>query len=84
MGQIRTPECDRIELELGQTLKALLPGDVEIESCQDTYTQDYIIWITLNSEVRPIRITLDEFTQDDWKANIRQLLVAPPDGPVEP
>ena len=70
MGQVRTPECERIE----QELKALLPGEVEIESCQDTYTQDYIIWVTSDREVRPIRITLDEYTEDDWKANIRQLL----------
>jgi hypothetical protein len=70
MGQVRTPECELIE----QELKALLPGEVEIESCQDTYTQDYIIWVTSEGEVRPIRITLDEYTEDDWKANIRQLL----------
>jgi hypothetical protein len=70
MGQIRTAACERIE----QELMALLPGDVEIESCQDTYTQDYIIWVTSGGEVRPIRITLDEYTEDDWKANIRLLL----------
>ena len=70
MGQVRTSECERIE----QELKELLPGEVEIESCQDTYTQDYIIWVTSQDQVWPIRITLDEYTEDDWKANIRLLL----------
>lgn len=70
MGQIRTPVCELMEAELS----AVFPHAAEVEVCQDTYTQDYIVWITLDGEVRPIRITLDEYTEDDWKANIRLLL----------
>lgn len=74
MGQIRTPECERIEIELTETVRPLVTGEVEVEACQDTYTQDYIIWINLDGQVWPIRIQLEEFTEDDWKGNIRKVL----------
>lgn len=70
MGQVRNAECDRIDKELS----GLFPGEYEIECRQDTYTQDYIVWITAKGSVVPYRITREEYLEDDWKANIRQAL----------
>jgi hypothetical protein len=68
MGQVRNETCEFIDREL----KALFPGDYEIECRQDTYTQDYIIWISAHDSVQPFRITREEFLEDDWRGNIRQ------------
>lgn len=78
MGQIRTAECETIDREL----RALFPSDVEIESQKDTYSEDYIIWVTAADVVHPIRITVDEYEGEDWKANVKravQLLSAETD-----
>ena len=69
MGQIQNEECGRVEDEL----RAAFPGSA-VECRIDTYTQDYIIWIEVNGETFPIRITREEYLQDDWKGNIRLLL----------
>ncbi len=66
MGQIRTPECSEIDAELA----ALLPEASEIETLKDDYSEDYMIWITVHDEVFPIRITVDEFRDGDWKPNV--------------
>ena len=68
MGQIRTPECEKIDNEL----RAFFPGDVEIETQKDTYSEDYMIWVTADDVVHPIRITVDEYLYEDWKTNVRQ------------
>ncbi len=68
MGQVRTAECETIDREL----RALFPADVEIESQKDTYSEDYIIWVTAADVVHPIRITVEEYEAEDWKANVRQ------------
>ena len=70
MGQIRTGECENIDREL----RALFPGDVEIETRKDTYSEDYIIWVTADDVVLPIRITLDEYEAEDWKTNVRRAM----------
>ena len=67
MGQIRTAECETIDREL----RALFPGEVEIESQKDTYSEDYIIWVTAADVVHPIRVTVDEYLGEDWKSNVR-------------
>ena len=41
-----------------------LADDYEIECRQDTYTQDYILWITAHGSVQPLRITREEFLED--------------------
>jgi hypothetical protein len=70
MGQVRNDDCEFIDREL----RAILPGDYAIETRQDTYTQDYIIWVTANEMVQPFRITRDEFLEDDWRGNVRRLV----------
>ena len=67
MGQIRTEECARID----KTLRALYPGDVEIESQKDTYSEDYIVWVTAHDVVLPIRITVGEYLDGDWIGNVQ-------------
>jgi hypothetical protein len=67
MGQIRTAECELIDKEL----RTYFPGEVTIESQKDTYSEDYIIWVTAGDEVHPIRITVEEYLGGDWKGNVR-------------
>lgn len=69
MGQVYDPECETIDREL----RKAFPGS-EVDCRLDTYTLDYIIWISLGDETYPIRITREEYLQDDWKNNIRVLL----------
>ena len=70
MGQIRTAECENIDREL----RALFPGEVEIETQKDTYSEDYIIWVTADDVVLPIRITVDEYETEDWRTNVRKAI----------
>ena len=77
MGQVRNAECERIDSEL----IALFPGEYEIECRQDTYTQDYIVWITAKGSIQPYRLTRDEYLEDDWKSNIRRMLEEIPEQP---
>jgi hypothetical protein len=74
VGQIHNSECIKIEHELRDALDT--PGEIEcsIECNQDTYTQDYIIWITSGESTQPFRITIEEYREDDWKGNIRYAL----------
>jgi hypothetical protein len=67
MGQIRTPECERIDEEL----RALLGNEVAIECQKDTYSLDYIVFVTAADEVHPIRVTVEEYEGEDWKGNVR-------------
>lgn len=69
MGQVHDGECEKIDREL----REVFPGS-EVDCRLDTYTLDYIIWISVDDETYPIRITREEYLQDDWKSNIRVLL----------
>ncbi len=78
MGQFRTAECENIDREL----RTLFPADVEIETQKDSYSLDYIIFVTAADVVHPIRITVEEYEGEDWKSNVRsavELLTAEPD-----
>ena len=74
MGQVRNETTELIDSEL----RTLLPEGFAVETRQDTYTQDYIIWVNAGGEeaamVQPFRITRDEFLQDDWRNNVRRLV----------
>ena len=74
MGQIRNETTEFIDREL----KALFPEGYEVETREDTYTQDYIIWVTAAAAsggmVQPFRITREEFLEDDWRSNVRRLV----------
>ena len=66
MGQIRTPECAAIDAELGM----LVPEASDIETLKDDYSLDYMIWITVTGEVYPIRVTVEEYRDGDWRSNV--------------
>jgi hypothetical protein len=66
MGQIRTPDCQLID----QELRVLVPEASEIETLKDDYSLDYMVWITVNGDVYPIRITVEEYRDGDWKPNV--------------
>jgi hypothetical protein len=70
MGQIVSEKTTKIVGEL----QSIFPAGYEVDCRQDTYTQDYIIWITAGDAVQPFRITLEEYREDDWKGNIRHAL----------
>jgi hypothetical protein len=67
MGQIRTPECELID----QELRGLLGDSVAIETQKDTYSLDYMIFVTAADEVHPIRVTVEEYESGDWKGNVK-------------
>jgi hypothetical protein len=67
MGQIRTPECELID----QELRALLGDSVAIETQKDTYSLDYMVFVTAADEVHPIRVTVEEYESGDWKCNVK-------------
>lgn len=68
MGQVRTPDCERIDAEL----KAMYPGGgIEIETQKDTYSEDYIVWLTAGEIVTPVRVTIEEYAAGDWVDNLR-------------
>lgn len=66
MGQIRTAECVMIDAEL----RALFGSEVAIECQKDTYSLDYIIFVTAADEIHPIRVTVEEYEGEDWKSNV--------------
>ncbi len=70
MGQVRNQVCEQIDRDL----REMFGNDFEIECRQDTYTQDYILWISAHGSVQPLRITREEYLEDDWKANVRTAL----------
>lgn len=74
MGQIRNETTEFIDNEL----RSLFPEGYEVETREDTYTQDYIIWVTAGGDaegmVQPFRITREEFLEDDWRGNVRRLV----------
>jgi hypothetical protein len=68
MGQIRTADCERIDAEL----RSLYPeGGVEIETQKDTYSEDYIVWLTAGDIVQPVRVTIEEYAAGDWIENLK-------------
>jgi hypothetical protein len=67
MGQIRTPECELID----QELRKVLGDSVAIETQKDTYSLDYMIFVTAADEVHPIRVTVEEYESGDWKSNVK-------------
>jgi hypothetical protein len=68
MGQIRTADCERIDNEL----RAMYPEEgVEIETQKDTYSEDYIVWLTAGEIVQPVRVTVEEYAAGDWVDNLR-------------
>jgi hypothetical protein len=73
MGQIRTPDCEIID----QKLRECFPAALEIETQKDTYSLDYMIWITIPNHqnedvVHPIRITVEEYEEGVWLDNVRE------------
>ena len=68
MGQVRTPDCERIDAEV----RSMYPGGgIEIETQKDTYSEDYIVWITAGEIVQPVRVTIEEYAVGDWVDNLR-------------
>ena len=68
MGQVRTPDCERIDAEV----RSMYPGGgIEIETQKDTYSEDYIVWITAGEIVQPVRVTIEEYAAGDWVDNLR-------------
>ncbi|HXJ39252.1 MAG TPA: hypothetical protein VNH18_08225 [Bryobacteraceae bacterium] len=68
MGQVRTPECELIDIRLREIYPS---GGVEIDCQKDTYSEDYIVWLTAGENVQPVRITIDEYADGDWLENMR-------------
>ena len=46
-------------------------GGIEIETQKDTYSEDYIVWITAGEIVQPVRVTIEEYAAGDWVDNLR-------------
>ena len=68
MGLTRTPECERIDAEI----RSMYPGDTIATDCQkDTYSEDYIVWLTAGDIVQPVRVTIEEYASGDWIENLR-------------
>lgn len=58
MGQIRTPDCEIIDTEL----QRLYPtGAIGINTQKDTYSEDYIVWLTVGDILQPVRVTIEEY-----------------------
>ena len=71
MGLARTPEYELIDARL----RGMYPsGGVEIDCQKDTYSEDYIVWITVGGNVQPVRITIDEYAAGDWVENMREAI----------
>jgi hypothetical protein len=68
MGQIRTAECEKIDSELRQMC------GVDVETQKDTYSEDYMVWVTVDDAIQPIRITVDEYADGSWRDNVRQAI----------
>lgn len=68
MGQIRTRECAIIDAVLSEMC------GVDIETQKDTYSEDYMVWVTVDHTIHPIRITTDEYADGSWRENIVQAI----------
>lgn len=66
MGQVRTPECGKID----EALRELC--GVDVETLKDTYSEDYMVWATVGEDIHPIRITTGEYDDGSWRENMRQ------------
>ncbi len=68
MGQIRTPDCEIID----SALQRLYPsGVIEINTQKDTYSEDYIVWLTAGDIIQPVRVTIEEYAAGDWLDNLQ-------------
>ncbi len=67
MGQIRTPDCEKIDA----VLRELCSG-VGIDTQKDSYSLDYMVWVTVDETIHPIRLTVEEYDAGDWIENMRQ------------
>ncbi|MEP6716908.1 MAG: hypothetical protein ABJC09_15155 [Terriglobia bacterium] len=64
MGTLRNSDCERMDDEL----RRLSP--CEIETRKDEYSEDYIIWLTVNEELHSIRVTTEEYREGFWISNV--------------
>ncbi len=67
MGTIRNTDCENIDAELSR----LCSEAIEIETRKDEYSEDFIVWVTVNEELHSIRVTVDEYRDGSWSANVR-------------
>lgn len=74
MGLIRTTECERIDAEMAR----LFPGNVGGETRKDEYSEDYVVWVSVDEELYSIRVTMDEYRDGDWIGNLRTALTMRP------
>ncbi len=70
MGLIRTSECERIDEEMAR----LFPGYLGGETRKDEYSEDFIVWLSVDDELQAIRVTIDEYKDGDWIQNPRAAL----------
>jgi hypothetical protein len=70
MGLIRTPDCERIDREMAR----LFPDHLGGETRKDEYSEDFVVWLTIDEELHSIRVTIDEYRDGDWIANLRSAL----------
>jgi hypothetical protein len=71
MGLARTPECELIDARLREMYPS---GGIQMDTQKDTYSEDYIVWVTAGDNVQPIRITIEEYADGDWIENTRQAI----------
>lgn len=72
MGLIRTPDCEHIDAEMAR----LFPVHISEETRKDEYSEDFIVWLNINDESHAIRVTIDEYRDGDWIANLRAAVLA--------
>jgi hypothetical protein len=72
VGLIRTAECEQIDAEMAR----FFPGFTGDETRKDEYSEDFIVWVNVNDEFHAIRVTIDEYRDGDWVANLRMALEA--------
>jgi len=70
MGTIRTTDCELIDLEL----RGLCSGAIEVETRKDEYSEDFIVWVTVNEELHSIRVTVDEYRDESWRMNVSRAI----------
>jgi hypothetical protein len=72
VGLIRTAECEQIDAEMAR----LFTGFTGDETRKDEYSEDFIVWVNVKDEFHAIRVTIDEYRDGDWIANLRMALEA--------
>ncbi len=66
MGTVRNTDCQRMDAEL----RRLCSGPIEVETRKDEYSEDYIVWVTVNEELHSIRVTIEEYADGCWTSNV--------------